>query len=46
MLDHKLIFVSGKGGVGKSAVAASLALIAARRGLRVLVVGMVEGVGV
>jgi len=46
MLDRKLIFVSGKGGVGKSATTASLALIAARRGLRVLVVGMVEGLGV
>jgi len=46
MLDRKLIFVSGKGGVGKSAVTASLALLAARRGLRVLVVGMVESIGV
>lgn len=45
MLDRKLTFVSGKGGVGKSAVTASLALIAARRGLRVLVIGMVEGIG-
>lgn len=46
MLDRKLIFVSGKGGVGKSAVTASLALLAARRGLRVLVIGMVEDIGV
>ena len=46
MLDQKLIFVSGKGGVGKSAVTASLALLAARRGLRVLVIGMVEDIGV
>jgi anion-transporting ArsA/GET3 family ATPase len=45
MLDRKMTFVSGKGGVGKSAVTASLALQAARRGLRVLVVGMVEGIG-
>ncbi len=45
MLDRKLLFVSGKGGVGKSAVTASLALLAARRGLRVLAVGMVEGLG-
>ncbi len=45
MLDRKLTFVSGKGGVGKSAVTASLALLAARRGLRVLVIGMVEGIG-
>jgi len=46
MLDRKLTFISGKGGVGKSAVTASLALLAARRGLKVLVVGMVEGVGI
>lgn len=46
MLDRKLIFVSGKGGVGKSAVTASLALLAARRGQRVLVIGMVEDLGV
>lgn len=45
MLDRKMTFVSGKGGVGKSAVTASLALQAARRGLKVLVVGMVEGIG-
>lgn len=45
MLDRKLTFVSGKGGVGKSAVTASLALLAARRGHKVLVVGMVEGIG-
>lgn len=40
-----MTFVSGKGGVGKSAVTASLALQAARRGQQVLVVGMVEGIG-
>jgi len=45
MLDRKMTFVSGKGGVGKSAVTASLALQAARRGLQVLVIGMVEGIG-
>ena len=45
MLDRKLIFVSGKGGVGKSAATASLALLAARRGLRVLTIGMVEPLG-
>lgn len=45
MLERKLIFVSGKGGVGKSAVTASLAIVAARRGLRVLAIGMVEGLG-
>lgn len=46
MLDRKLVFVSGKGGVGKSAVTASLAILAARRGLQVLVIGMVEDIGV
>jgi anion-transporting ArsA/GET3 family ATPase len=37
LLDHSLLFVTGKGGVGKSTVAAVLALAAARRGLRVIV---------
>jgi anion-transporting ArsA/GET3 family ATPase len=45
MLDRKLLIVSGKGGVGKSAVAASLALLAARRGKRVLCIGMIDDVG-
>jgi anion-transporting ArsA/GET3 family ATPase len=40
MLDSRLIIVSGKGGVGKSAVAAGLALLAQRRGKRVLAVEM------
>lgn len=35
---YKLIFVSGKGGVGKSVVAASLALCAAKLGKKVLLV--------
>src|SRR5437764_11616629 len=34
LLDHKLLFVSGKGGVGKSTIAAALALLAAERGKR------------
>lgn len=38
-------FVSGKGGVGKSAVAAALARIHARRGERVLAMAMVPGGG-
>ncbi len=38
MLDQRLVIVSGKGGVGKSAVAAGLALVAQRQGLRVLAV--------
>jgi anion-transporting ArsA/GET3 family ATPase len=37
LLDHRLVIVTGKGGVGKSTVAAALALIAARTGKRVLV---------
>ncbi len=40
MLDKRLVIVSGKGGVGKSAVAAGLALLAQRSGLRVLAVEM------
>ncbi len=40
MLDKRLILVSGKGGVGKSAVSAGLALLAQRHGLRVLAVEM------
>jgi hypothetical protein len=37
LLDKRLLFVTGKGGVGKSTVAAALALKAARDGKRVLV---------
>jgi anion-transporting ArsA/GET3 family ATPase len=37
LLDLKLIFVTGKGGVGKTTVAAALSLLAAERGKRVLV---------
>ncbi|MDQ1437213.1 MAG: hypothetical protein QOK43_842 [Acidimicrobiaceae bacterium] len=37
LLDRKLVFVTGKGGVGKSTVAAGLALLAAERGKRTLV---------
>ena len=45
MFDRRLLIVSGKGGVGKSAVAASLALAAAQSGKRVLALGMVDGLG-
>jgi anion-transporting ArsA/GET3 family ATPase len=37
-LDHRLLFVTGKGGVGKSTVAIALGLLAARHGARVVVV--------
>jgi anion-transporting ArsA/GET3 family ATPase len=36
-LDRRLVIVTGKGGTGKSTVATALALLAARRGQRVLV---------
>jgi anion-transporting ArsA/GET3 family ATPase len=38
ILDRRLLFVSGKGGVGKSVITATLALYAFRRRKRVLVV--------
>jgi anion-transporting ArsA/GET3 family ATPase len=37
LLDKRLLFVTGKGGVGKSTVATALGLVAARRGLRTIV---------
>jgi anion-transporting ArsA/GET3 family ATPase len=37
VLDKRLLFVTGKGGVGKSTVATALGLLAARRGLRTIV---------
>jgi anion-transporting ArsA/GET3 family ATPase len=37
LLDRRLLFVSGKGGVGKSTVAAALGLLAAQHGKRTLV---------
>ncbi|GMQ84455.1 MAG: hypothetical protein BMS9Abin07_0019 [Acidimicrobiia bacterium] len=45
MLDRRLVLVSGKGGVGKSAVAAALAIVAARHGRRVLAIAMTEALG-
>src|ERR1700683_3501534 len=38
LLDKRLIFVTGKGGVGKSTVSIALGLVAARTGLRTIVV--------
>jgi len=37
LLDHRLLVVTGKGGVGKSTVAAALGLVAARAGKRTIV---------
>ena len=37
LLDLKLLFVTGKGGVGKTTVASALALLASLRGKRVLI---------
>ncbi len=45
MLDKRLLVVSGKGGVGKSAVAAGLGQLAARRGKKVLLMDMSNGGG-
>jgi anion-transporting ArsA/GET3 family ATPase len=37
LLTRRLLFVTGKGGVGKSTIAAALGLLAARRGMRAIV---------
>ncbi len=37
LLDRKLLFVTGKGGVGKTSVATAIAMLAASRGKRTLV---------
>jgi anion-transporting ArsA/GET3 family ATPase len=44
LLDRRLLFVTGKGGVGKTTIAASLALLASQRGKRTLV-GEVDAKG-
>jgi len=38
LLDRRLVFLLGKGGVGRSTLAAAIGLLAARRGLRAIVV--------
>ena len=38
LLDHHLVFVGGKGGVGKTTAAAAIAVVAAERGRRCLLV--------
>jgi anion-transporting ArsA/GET3 family ATPase len=42
VLDHKLLVVTGKGGVGKTTIAAALGLLAAREGRRTIVVEVGE----
>jgi len=42
LLDKRLVFVAGKGGVGKSTVAAALGMAAARRGRRTIVVEVAQ----
>lgn len=37
LFEHRLLFVTGKGGVGKTTVAAALGLAASQRGLRTIV---------
>jgi anion-transporting ArsA/GET3 family ATPase len=45
LFDRSLLVVSGKGGVGKSAISAALCILAARRGLSVLAVSMTDDLG-
>ena len=45
MLERRLVIVSGKGGVGKSAISVALALRAQRAGKRVLISAMIDQVG-
>lgn len=44
-MQQRLLIVTGKGGVGKSALAAALAIQAARKGRRVLAIGMTQSGG-
>jgi anion-transporting ArsA/GET3 family ATPase len=45
LFDRSLLVVSGKGGVGKSAITAALSILAARRGLSVLAMSMTDDLG-
>lgn len=45
MLDHRLLIVTGKGGVGRSAVASALARSRVARGERVLAIAIDRGAG-
>lgn len=45
MLGRRLLLVSGKGGVGKSALTAALSIVAARQGRRVLALAMTDAIG-
>jgi anion-transporting ArsA/GET3 family ATPase len=45
MLERRLIIVTGKGGVGRSAVSAALALRAVHMGKRVLTIAMTDDLG-
>ena len=42
ILDRRLVFVTGKGGTGKTTISAALALIAARQGRRTMVCEVAE----
>ncbi|HET9104369.1 MAG TPA: ArsA family ATPase [Solirubrobacteraceae bacterium] len=46
LLDRRLIFVTGKGGVGKSTVATALGVLAARHGLRTIVAELASQAGI
>ena len=45
MLDRRLLIVTGKGGVGKSALTAAAAIRAAKQGRRVLAIEMTDPIG-
>lgn len=45
MLERRLLIVTGKGGVGRSALSAAAALNAAKHGKRVLAIGMTDATG-